>query len=390
MKIGLFTECYEPIINGVVHSIENTKRGLESLGHEVFIFSPNYRAKNVCEAKVLHCSSMPLPGKLGYHYILPFSEENKKIASKIDIFHTHHPFTMGKYASELAKIYNKPLLFTHHTQYDQYTHYVPLFQKKTKKFLYGFLKNFCDKCDLIIAPSLGIKKIIKNEYKTKTEVEVVENSIDIKNFRKEIDTSTPKILLQLKPNYKIILYTGRVAKEKNIEFIIKAFKLAAVKYPESYFLIVGGGPALEKLQRLSVKLGLLGQVIFTGMVPYTQIKRFYNFADFFITASKTEVHPLVLLEAMAAGLPIIAVDAIGTSDIVQPGHTGYIVRDDINEFSEKILYLLKNPTRLAIMSKNAAKEINFYSIPNMAKKMLGAYQKAIKIHQKNENRPKSK
>ena len=155
-----------------------------------------------------------------------------------------------------------------------------------------------------------------------------------------------------------------------------------VKYPECYLLIVGGGPALEKLQRLSVKLGLVGQVIFTGMVPYSQIKRFYNFADFFITASKTEVHPLVLLEAMASGLPMIALDAIGTSDIIEPGHTGYIVRDDITEFSEKILYLLKNPTRLGIMSKNAAKEINFYSIPNMAKKMLGAYQKAIQIHQK--------
>ena len=113
------------------------------------------------------------------------------------------------------------------------------------------------------------------------------------------------------------------------------------------------------------------------------MKRFYNFGDLFITASKTEVHPLVLLEAMAAGLPIIAVDAIGTSDIVQPGHTGYIVREDIKEFGDKILYLLKNPTRLAIMSQNAASEINFYSIPNMARKMLKAYHDAIAIHKKN-------
>ena len=382
MKIGLFTECYEPIINGVVHSMRNTKRGLEALDHEVFVFAPDYKNKNIREKNIIHCKSTPLPGKLGYHYIHPLSEENKKLAAKMDIIHTHHPFTMAKYSSEVAKSNNIPLLFTHHTQYDQYTYYVPLLHTKVKKFLYNFLKNFCNKCDLIIAPSLGIKKIINREYKTKTEIEVVPNSIDIKNFRKGLDLSTPRIFSRLKPNYKIILYTGRVAKEKNIEFIIKAFKLAVVKYPECYLLIVGGGPALEKLQRLSVKLGLVGQVIFTGMVPYSQIKRFYNFADFFITASKTEVHPLVLLEAMASGLPMIALDAIGTSDIIEPGHTGYIVRDDITEFSEKILYLLKNPTRLGIMSKNAAKEINFYSIPNMAKKMLGAYQKAIQIHQK--------
>lgn len=382
MRIGLFTECYEPIINGVVHSMRNTKRGLEALGHEVFVFSPDYKEKNIREKNVIPCKSTPLPGKLGYHYVHPLSDEVKKIAATMEIIHTHHPFTMGKYSSEIAAANNIPYLFTHHTQYDQYTHYVPLVQPNAAKFLYGFLKNFCDKCDVIIAPSLGIKKIIKSEYKTKTEVRVVPNSIDIKNFRKGTDLSTPRIFLRLNPNFKIVLYTGRVAKEKNIDFIIKAFKLAVVKYPEAYLMIVGGGPAIESLRRLSIKLGLLGQVIFTDMVPYTQMKRFYNFGDLFITASKTEVHPLVLLEAMAAGLPIIAVDAIGTSDIVQPGHTGYIVREDIEEFGDKILYLLKNPTRLKIMSQNAAKEINFYSIPNMARKMLEAYQEAKAIHQK--------
>jgi 1,2-diacylglycerol 3-alpha-glucosyltransferase len=211
---------------------------------------------------------------------------------------------------------------------------VPLVQPDAAKILYGFLKKFCDKCDVIVAPSAGIKKIIEGEYKTKTKVEVVPNSIDIKNFRKGTDLSTPRILERLNPDYKIVLYTGRVAKEKSIDFIIKAFKIAVVKHPEAYLLIVGGGPAIQPLQRLCVKLGLVGQVIFTDMVPYSQMKRFYNFGDLFITASTTEVHPLVLLEAMAAGLPIIAVDAIGTSDIVQPGHTGYIVRNDIKEFGD--------------------------------------------------------
>ncbi|MCX6811232.1 MAG: glycosyltransferase [Candidatus Berkelbacteria bacterium] len=383
MKIGLFTECYEPIINGVVHSMRNTKRGLEALGHEVFVFSPDYREKNIREKNVIPCPSMPLPGKLGYHFVYPLPKEVKNLAATMDIIHTHHPFTMGKYSSEIATANDIPFLFTHHTQYDQYTHYVPLVQPGAAKILYGFLKKFCDKCDVIIAPSAGIKKIIEGEYKTKTKVEVVPNSIDIKNFRKGNDLSTPRILGRLNPDYKIILYTGRVAKEKSIDFIIKAFKIAVVKYPEAYLLIVGGGPAIQPLQRLCVKLGLVGQVIFTDMVPYTQMKRFYNFGDLFITASTTEVHPLVLLEAMAAGLPIIAVDAIGTSDIVQPGHTGYIVRNDIKEFAGKLLYLLKNPTRLKIMSQNAAKEINYYSIPNMAKKMLGAYHDAIGIHKKN-------
>ncbi|TSC90627.1 MAG: group 1 glycosyl transferase, partial [Candidatus Berkelbacteria bacterium Licking1014_96] len=271
MRIGLFTECYEPIINGVAHSMQNTKAGLEALGHEVFVFAPDYRDKNIREKNVIHCPSTPLPGKLGYHYVHRLPDEIKKLAATMEIVHTHHPFTMGKYSSEIAISNNIPFLFTHHTQYDQYTHYVPLLRRKAKNFLYGFLKNFCNKCDLIIAPSLGIKKIIKAEYKTKTEIEVVPNSIDIENFRRDADPVVPRIFSRLKPDYKIILYTGRVAKEKNIDFIIKAFKLAAVKYPECYLMIVGGGPAIEKLQRLSVKFGLVGQVIFTDMIPYSQM-----------------------------------------------------------------------------------------------------------------------
>jgi glycosyltransferase involved in cell wall biosynthesis len=381
MKIGIFTECYEPQINGVVHSIGNTKRGLTKLGHKVYIFAPDYKERNPRERNVYHCPSLPLPGKVGYHLVFPLPDEIKKIASKMDVIHTHHPFTMGRYASEIALANNLPLLFTHHTQYDQYTRYVPIIKESAKHALYNFLKGFCDKCTTIIAPSLGIKKVIKG-YGTKTPVEVVPNSIDIKKFKQHVDLSTPKLLQGLDPDYKTIIYTGRVAYEKNIDFIIKAFRLVVSKYPEVYLLIVGGGPAIKSLQKLAFRLDLLGNVIFVGEVPYTQMKRYYHFADFFMTASKTEVHPLVILEAFAAGLPAVAVDAIGTSDTISPGHTGYITRENLDEYAQKVLYLLKNPTRLKVMSANAAKAIYNYSIPKMAKKMLETYKNAIESHKK--------
>jgi len=375
MKIGLFTECYKPVINGVVHSIMNTKEGLEELGHEVYIFSPDYGRKNVREKNLIHCPSAPLPGKTGYHYIFKLPKKVTDIAEALDIVHTHHPFTMGRYASEIAKANSIPLLFTHHTQYDQYTRYVPIVRKRAKRFLYGFLKNFCNKCDLIIAPSSSIQRVIKS-YGTQTPIQVVPNGIDITRFQEIKDLSTPRILSGLKPNYKIIIYTGRVAYEKNIDFIVKAFKIALTEYPEAYLLIVGPGPALGSLIKLSARIGLTGNIIFTGEVPYNQIRNYYHAADFFMTASKTEVHPLVILEALAAGLPVVAIDAIGTSDIITQNKTGYLTRENLDEFAKKIVYLLKNPVRLNIMSRNAIRKSNDYSIPTTAKKMVEAYKKA--------------
>lgn len=381
MKIGLFTECYKPVINGVVHSIMNTKTGLEDLGHEVYIFSPDYGRKNIREKNLVHCPSAPLPGKTGYHYIFKLPKRVVDVAKTLDIIHTHHPFTMGRYASEIAKANSIPFLFTHHTQYDQYTRYVPIVRKRAKKFLYNFLKNFCNKCDLIIAPSPSVQRVIKS-YGTRTPIQVVPNGIDITRFQETKDLSTPRILSGLKPNYSIILYTGRVAYEKNIDFIVKAFKIAVTEYPEAYLLIVGPGPALQSLIKLSARLGLTGQIIFTGEVPYTQIRNYYHAADFFMTASKTEVHPLVILEALAAGLPVVAVDAIGTSDIITENKTGYLTSENLDEFAKKIVYLLKNPVRLNIMSEQAIKKSRDYSIPSTAKKMQEAYIKTQSLLKK--------
>lgn len=377
MRVGLFTECYEPVINGVVHSIESTKKGLEALGHEVYVFCPDYKEKNKREKNVIHNPSQRLPSKSDYHFILGLSDKAKKVAGTLDIFHTHHPFTMGRHANEIAKAHNKPFLFTHHTQYDQYTRYVPILKKGAKKFLYNFLRKFCDKCDIVVAPSLSIKAVIEG-YGTKTKVRVVPNGIRVKYFQ-EKNLSTPREILRLKPNHRIAIYTGRIAREKNIDFVIKAFKLVTLKYPQVYLLIVGGGTALKRLRRLAIKIGLAGKIIFTGKVPYLQMRNYYRACDFFVTASKTEVHPLVLLEAMAAGLPMVAVDAIGTSDIVSPGKTGYLTREDLDEYAAKILYLLRNPTRLNLMSKNARKASKAYSIINTAKKMVETYKEAQRL-----------
>jgi len=183
MKIAIFTECYEPVITGVVHSIESTKKGLESLGHQVFIITPDYGKKNLKDEGIIPCPSIPL-GSTGYHFVYSFPLKARRIAEEADILHTHHPFTLGQRARKIARGQKKPLLFTHHTQYDQYLAYVPIAKKLAKKVLYGYLKSFCDQATLIIAPSESIKRKIK-AYGAETPIETVPNGVEIEKFKRK-------------------------------------------------------------------------------------------------------------------------------------------------------------------------------------------------------------
>lgn len=378
MRVGIFTECYEPVVNGVVHSICNTKRGLEELGHEVFIFTPDYQERNVLGHDIIPCKSRLLLGGSGYHFVFDFEEEIKKMAAKMDVFHTHHPFTMARHVIKLAKEYSKPLLFTHHTQYQQYAHLALIFKHQAEEILTSYLRKFCDQCDTVIAPSFSIKKVIES-YGTQTPIHVVLNSIDLDYFKKK-NLKKPEIFSKLKPDYKKLILVTRIEKEKNIEFLIKVFKTIFLTHAPVYLIIVGNGTALDYFKNLVKELEIEEKVILTGAAPYEEVSCYYRHADFFVTASKTEVLPLGLIEAQASGLPIVAIDAIGTRDIVEDDKTGYLTKDNLTNFAAKVIRLTNNPQKIKTMSKNALIASKKYSIKACAQEMLKTYEEAIKLH----------
>ena len=376
MKIGIFTECYEPVINGVVHSIDSTKKGLEDLGHEVFVFTPDYKEKNLKDSKVIPCPSFPI-GRTSYHFIYKLQDKIKKIAKELDVYHTHHPFLMGRRAQHLAGEFSKPVLFTYHTQYDQYLAYVPLFKHLAGAALKNYLKKFCDRCTQVIAPSEGIAEVIK-KYGTKSPIEVVHNGIAIERFAKK-NLSEPKALEALPKNRKIVLYTGRIAYEKNIDFLVRSFAKTVQMMPNAYLVLVGSGAAEKEIKNLAADLKIEKNMIMTGAVKYDEIPAFYEHADIFSAASKTDVHPLIALEAIAAGLPVVAVKAIGFSDIVKDGETGFLTNEQEKEFAQKIVKLLDNNSLRERMSRLALKDSKNYSIHAAAQNMFEAYKKAISL-----------
>lgn len=383
MKIGIFTECYKPIINGVVNSIDGFRRGLTELGYEIFIFCPDYKNK-INEKNIYYCRSFTLPGKSGYHFVYPFDSRKESLARTMDIIHTQHPFIMGKRALGIAKKYNKPLVFTNHTQYEQYVHYISIGKSLARYIIQKWVMNFVNQCDLVIAPAKGIEDKL-NEYKIKTQMKVVPNGIDISKFRNTSQEYLQK-KFNLKKNWPIFVFTGRIAEEKNLVFLINAFFIMQKKFPNSYLFLIGGGPEEKTYKEKIKQLGIEGKVFITGYLPYEEIPKCLASADIFVSASKTEVHPLTVMEAMASKLPSIVFDTYGTGEIIENGIDGIKTKtDNMSEFVRAMLNLANSKNLRVKYGRNALDKSAKFSYLETSKIMAKAYEQAIAIHQKKAN-----
>jgi glycosyltransferase involved in cell wall biosynthesis len=383
MKIGIFTETYKPILNGVVTSVTNYTEGFRKLGHEVTVFCPTYKEKP--EKGVFYVNSEPFPGASGYQYIMPFNKEVINIAKKLDIIHAHHPFEMGVKARRLAKKYKKPFVFTNHTQYEKYLHYVPVLGPLFKEGLTWWLQDFAKKCTLVTTPSQGMKrKLISAGFPKKTTLAVT-NGVELEKFNKVV-SENEKIKIRKEIGAEkddfILVFTGRIAEEKNLSFLIKAFKKIKQKIPNSKLLLVGSGSGEKEYKKLIKELGIEKSVLMAGAKEHDQMYKYYQSSNLFAFASTSETQGLVTIEAMASGLPAIAVKATGTEDIVQNNINGFMVREDIGLFAQKTIEMIKNQTEFEKLAKNAPKSVEKVSILNASKEMIGAYKLAISLSKK--------
>jgi len=383
MKIGFFTNVYKPVINGVVNSISSFKKGLEELGHEVYVFAPTCPGYKDDEKNIFRIESLKLPSQEEYRMALPiFNKKSLEVIKELDIIHTHYPFIMGNYGSLFADIYNifadiynkplKPVVFTYHTQYEKYTHYIPFEQGITKKFTKWMVKDYANKCDCVIAPSESIRKMLLNQG-IKSRIEVVPTGINLDVF----GNPNRKIIRKkynLGLEQKLLLYAGRIAKEKNLEFLINSFKLVLNKKPNTYLILVGRRTKKSYLIDLIKELHLETKVFMVG--HSNAVQNYYGAADLFVFSSVSETQGLVLVEAMAAGIPVVAVDSPGVRDVVN-GKNGFMVQDSIRDFSEKVIKVLDDDKLREKMSQNARKTASSYSIQKMSKRMLKVYKSVL-------------
>lgn len=375
MRIGMFTDSYKPYTSGVVRSIETTAAKLTELGHEVYIFAPNYPN---CEEEegVFRFASVPTPTYPDFSIALPFSLNLNATVKRLDldVIHVHSPFSMGLLGSRCAKRFDIPLVFTYHTMYDQYVHYLPFAQGFSKKVVLKLSCNFCNRCDLVITPTNIVRQIIAPNVVTK--VKALPTGIEISEFD-HLDRQWLRQQYQIPDEKKILLHLGRLGKEKNVGFLLQAYQIIRKTQPQSVLVIVGDGPDRESLESQVKEMGLSQVVLFTGTMSRDQVVNCYAGADLFIFASTTETQGLVLGEAKAAGLPSVAVKALGASEMVKDGVDGFLTSLSLEEFTSRVLQLLEDDQLRQSMSEHCLVEAENISSINMAKKLVTAYEGAI-------------
>ena len=381
MHIAHFTNFYLPIVNGVVRSVEAFRKELTRQGHNVFVFAQEDTDYEDESPFIFRYPSLPLPTDVDISAVIPVSNFIDKLlpSLKLNVIHTHHPVLLGQTAATKADALNLPLVFTFHTRYREYTHYIPLPQDVIQDFLKDtvevWLRDFMRKCQHIVIPSQSMKDILVNEYGLQDRFSVIPTGIDLEPY-KHADGDALRSR-EGWDNDKVLISTGRLGQEKNWTTFLQAAQKVYQEHPELRVVIIGYGPDRDELEKLSSELGIAERVTFTGKIPFSDVINYLKAADIFGFASITETQGLVTMEAMAAGLPVVAVDASGTRDIVTNGEQGYLVRNDADALAESLIQLLDSPETMHRFSANALERAKAFDLENCAKQLVEVYEQAI-------------
>jgi 1,2-diacylglycerol 3-alpha-glucosyltransferase len=396
MRIGIFTDTYPPYINGVSTSVAMLETALKKQGHQVYIVTVNnekmqYKYEN--EDHIIRIPGVPI-GIYDYRLTgaYPLKAVGKIRKWNLDVIHSQTEFGVGTFARIVAKQFNIPLVHTYHTMYEDYVHYITKgYFNATSKKIVEYLTNFyCDQTvNELIVPTKKTYDLFKKKYHYARNVHIIPTGIEVERFYKE--SFKPNELLEIRNKIGVskdqftILFVGRLGKEKSIEVLIEAQKDLAKKY-NSKLIIVGDGPDMGYYQDMTRKLNIENNVVFTGKVPWTEVTKYYQLADVFATASRSETQGLTVIEAMAASLPVVAVDDESFRNVVVDGLNGYLF-DTKKEYKNYVESFINDPKKLKQFSKQARINADQYSSKYFAERVLDVYQKAIDsnpLHRENK------
>jgi 1,2-diacylglycerol 3-alpha-glucosyltransferase len=387
MHIANFTNTYLPVISGVVRSVRAFRDELTRQGNNVFIFAQEHGDFVDKDPFIFRYPSLSLPTGVDIPAAIPISPFVDRLlpSIKLDVIHTHHPFLLGQTAAAKAQELNLPLVFTFHTQYREYTHYVPFPAEAVQNFLKNavdrWLQDFMRRCQHIIIPSESMREILVAQYGLKNNFTVIPTGIDLDSYH---TADGERIRKKRRWDKDIVMISvGRLASEKNWDTLLRAAALVIQAIPHFRLVLIGDGPDRKDLEALAKELGIRRRVTFTGSRPFSEVPSYMKAANLFGFASITETQGLATLEAMAAGLPVVAVDASGTRDILNHGQQGYLVENNAEALAAAVKKLLSNPERMKKFAHAAYKRAQSFNIENLTKSLLDVYEQAIYTKKKN-------
>ena len=380
MKIGMMADMYKPYSSGVINHIDITSKALVRSGHEVTIFtfgeSDHYdEGENVIRTKGIPLS-LPF-ADLNFQISRDHSPDVIKKIQSMDIVNVHHPFMSGEMAIRYCSKNKIPVVFTSHTRYDLYAQIYASFLPRefVNAFISKRLKSTCTLFDAVITPSKSSKRMY-DSLGIHANFINIPNGISISNefFREYPDRR--QSLGYIEDNI-VILYLGRIGIEKNLPLLIDVFHQVVKVREKSRLLIVGRGREKDKLIQKVNKLGLDKKVQMIGFVPYEDILSYMQAADIFFTTSVTEIHPLSVLEAMWAGLPIVGINQSGVGDLIEDHKSGLLSSLNTEDIGSNLIDLIDNPGLRNYLGQEAKNSAKKYSIENTIPKLLQCYKDLI-------------
>lgn len=385
MRIVIFTDTFLPQINGVVTSVVNAIKKFNDKGHKVLIFTSikkdSIKTKFGKNIFIEYLPQMNLINYPDFKLAYPDSKIINKIKRfKPDIIHSHMPSILGWQALLISKFYKIPIVSTYHTMLPDFLEHTPLPKRFTRtklanKMTWAYTRKYYNLCDAVITPSPIIKKELINHGIT-PKIYSISNGVNLSKFK-------------LNSNIKkenIILHTGRISYEKRIDLIIESFKLISKDAKDWKLVIVGRGPDLEKLKKISGNL-LNKNIFFTGAIPNESLPNIYSKSEIFVTMSTIETEGIVILEAMSCKLPILGVNVRAIPILVKNNKNGYIVSENnVKDFSKKLLKLTRDSKLRKKFGNFSYKQVQKYSLDKSNDKLEKLYLNIISQNGKKNNK----
>lgn len=377
LRVAMFTEAYPPIVSGVAVATRTLVEGLRGRGHRVDVYAPYHPEQPAKERGVVRLPSVsvPLPGWI------PISMPVNPIAfdeiarRRYDVVHTQHPFLLGIVGRKLARRKNIPLVATIHTQYEQYVHYWTPWHEPGRWLVRQIIREYCNTCDHVTTVAAGMEALLR-EYAVAAQVTVIPNDVDFGDFLNASGDGVREEL-GLAPEETFLLSVSRLAAEKNLLFLLDTLMPLLKSGPPARMVFVGDGPLRPELERRVREAGLTDRVSFTGKLPHAQTARYYAAADLFLMPSITEVNPLTIGEALAAGTPVAAVDSFSAREGMVDGHDGIIAPLDTEAYRHAIRLLVEEPERREAMARAARETAASRSAGNAAERTEALYRALV-------------
>lgn len=381
MNIVMFTNTFTPHVGGVARSVQRLVDELRRLGHRVLVVAPQFEGMDEEENDVLRIPAVQNFNGSDFSLPMPVPLTVSRILNNFrpDIVHSHHPFLLGETALRIAVSCDAPIVFTHHTRYEQYTHYLPGDSTPLKHFVIDLVNGYCNLCNVVVAPSRSIADMLLKQGIV-PPIEVIPTGVDPLYFVDQQEDSW-RDRFGIPNDVFVVGHVGRLAPEKNLSFLGNSVCRFLLQNPSAHFLLIGEGPAKAELIATFIRQGLQNRIHLQGVIDRRDLAKAYHCMDVFAFTSQSETQGLVIAEAMAAGTPVVAIDAPGIREVVVDTENGRLLPvEELSSFVEALEWVARLPPEgRDRLRQNAYHTAEQFSLENCVQKMLDMYDHCIRV-----------